>query len=75
MTNEMERAAMRVAVDFILSDYPKDVDIMDIPTLVEYTDQRILVWEPFVLGGRRGVEVAEIVYQLQEQILSMMESL
>jgi hypothetical protein len=75
VTNEMERAAMRVAVDFILSDYPKDVDIMDIPTLVEYTDQRILVWEPFVLGGRRGVEVAEIVYQLQEQILSMMESL
>jgi hypothetical protein len=75
VTPEIERAAMKIAVDFILSNYPSDVDIMDIPTLVEYTDQRVLVWEPFVLGGRRGIEVAETIYQLQGQILSMVESI
>ena len=55
---------MTNAVSFVLSAYPTDVDIMDIPTLVEYVDKRILVWDPFV--RRSGGELAEIIDQLFE---------
>jgi hypothetical protein len=55
---------MTNAVSFVLSDYPRDVDIMDIPTLVEYVDKRILVWEPF--SRRSGIELADIIDQLFE---------
>jgi hypothetical protein len=55
---------MTNAVSFVLSQYPRDVDIMDIPTLVEYVDKRILVWEPFV--RRSGGELAGIIDQLFE---------
>ena len=59
-----KRAFMECAVSFILSDYPRDVDIMDIPTLVEYVDKRVLVWEPFARRG--GIELADIIDQLFE---------
>lgn len=59
-----KRAFMECAVSFVLSDYPRDVDIMDIPTLVEYVDKRILVWEPFARRG--GIELADIIDQLFE---------
>jgi len=62
--NEAKRAFMTNAVSFVLSQYPRDVDIMDIPTLVEYVDKRILVWEPFV--RRSGGELAGIIDQLFE---------
>lgn len=62
--DETKRAFMTNAVSFVLSQYPRDVDIMDIPTLVEYVDQRILVWEPFV--RRSGGELAGIIDQLFE---------
>lgn len=61
---EIKKAFMRNAVSFVLSEYPQDVDIMDIPTLVEYVDKRILVWEPFV--RRSGIELADIIDQLFE---------
>lgn len=59
---QAERAFMTNAVSFVLSGYPKDVDIMDIPTLVEYVDKRITVWEPF--SRRSGMELADIIDQL-----------
>ena len=59
-----KRAFMETAVSFVLSDYPRDVDIMDIPTLVEYVDKRILVWEPF--SRKPGKELADIIDQLFE---------
>ena len=62
--DEAKKAFMTNAVSFVLSEYPKDVDIMDIPTLVEYVDKRILVWEPFV--RRSGIELAEVIDQLFE---------
>jgi hypothetical protein len=62
--DEAKKAFMTNAVSFVLSEYPKDVDIMDIATLVEYVDKRILVWEPFV--RRSGIELAEIIDQLFE---------
>jgi hypothetical protein len=55
---------MTNAVSFVLSEYPRDVDIMDIPTLVEYVDKRILVWEPF--SRRSGIELVDIIDQLFE---------
>lgn len=61
---EVKKAFMTNAVSFVLSEYPRDVDIMDIPTLVEYVDKRILVWEPFV--RRSGIELADIIDQLFE---------
>lgn len=61
---EVRKAFMTNAVSFVLSDYPRDVDIMDIPTLVEYVDKRILVWEPF--SRRSGIELADIIDQLFE---------
>jgi hypothetical protein len=61
---EAERAFMTNAVSFVLSEYPKDVDIMDIPTLVQYVDKRILVWEPF--SRRSGIELSDIIDQLFE---------
>ena len=61
---EAMRAFMETAVSFVLSDYPRDVDIMDIPTLVEYVDKRILVWEPF--SRKPGKELADIIDQLFE---------
>jgi hypothetical protein len=62
--DEIKKAFMTNAVSFVLSAYPTDVDIMDIPTLVEYVDKRILVWDPFV--RRSGGELAEIIDQLFE---------
>ena len=62
--DEAKKAFMKNAVSFVLSEYPRDVDIMDIPTLVEYVDKRILVWEPFV--RRSGIELAGIIDQLFE---------
>ena len=62
--DEIKKAFMTNAVSFVLSAYPHNVDIMDIPTLVEYVDQRILVWEPF--ARRSGVELAGIIDQLFE---------
>ena len=62
--DEIKKAFMTNAVSFVLSAYPTDVDIMDIPTLVEYVDKRILVWEPFV--RRSGIELADIIDQLFE---------
>lgn len=59
---DAERAFMKNAVSFVLSEYPQDVDIMDIPTLAEYVDKRILVWEPF--ARRSGSELADIIDQL-----------
>jgi hypothetical protein len=64
VSEEAKRAFMKNAISFILSDYPRDVDIMDIPTLVEYVDKRILVWEPF--SRRSGIELADIIDQLFE---------
>jgi hypothetical protein len=61
---EIKKAFMRNAVSFVLSEFPKEVDIMDIPTLVEYVDKRILVWEPF--ARRSGIELADIIDQLFE---------
>jgi hypothetical protein len=61
---ETKKEFMRNAVSFVLSEYPRDVDIMDIPTLVEYVDKRILVWEPFV--RRSGIELSDIIDQLFE---------
>jgi hypothetical protein len=61
---EAAKAFMTNAVAFILSEYPKDVDIMDIPTLVQYVDKRILVWEPF--SRRSGIELSDIIDQLFE---------
>ena len=61
---ETKKAFMKNAVSFVLSEYPRDVDIMDIPTLVEYVDKRILVWEPFV--RRSGIELSDIIDQLFE---------
>jgi len=72
---ETRRKAMTVAVNFVLSDYPKDVDIMDIPTLVEFADQRILVWEPFTYGGRSPNMIAEHIDQLFIDIVELVETL
>ena len=63
-SEEAQRRFMTNAVSFVLSEYPRDVDIMDIPTLVEYVDKRILVWEPF--SRRSGIELADIIDQLFE---------
>lgn len=62
--DEIKKAFMTNAVSFVLSAYPHDIDIMDIPTLVEYVDQRILVWAPF--ARRSGSELAGIIDQLFE---------
>lgn len=64
VSDEAKKAFMTNAVSFVLSEYPRDVDIMDIPTLVEYVDKRILVWEPF--SRRSGIELADIIDQLFE---------
>ena len=66
-SEEAKRAFMTNAVSFVLSEYPRDVDIMDIPTLVEYVDKRVLVWEPF--SRRSGIELADIIDQLFEMNL------
>lgn len=67
MATKEERHFMEVAVKFVLSAYPEDVDIMDIPTLVEYADQRILIWEPFT--RRPANEVADCIDQLHSMML------
>jgi len=67
MATKEERAFMEVAVRFILSVFPEDVDIMDIPTLVEYADQRVLIWEPFT--RRPANEVADYIDQLHGMML------
>ena len=69
------RKAMTVAVNFVLSDYPRDVDILDIPTLVEFSDQRILVWEPFTYGGRSPNMIVEHIDQLCTDIVELIETL
>jgi hypothetical protein len=67
MATREERAFMEVAVSFVLSAYPQDVDIMDVPTLVGYADQRVLIWEPFT--RRPANEVADYIDQLQNMML------
>ena len=54
-------------MSFVLSAYPQDVDIMDVPTLVGYADQRVLIWEPFT--RRPANEVADYIDQLQNMML------
>jgi hypothetical protein len=66
---ELERRVMEKACQFVLSDYPKDVDIMDIPTLVEFADQRVLIWEPF--ERRPANVVSEYIWQLYEMYLEL----
>jgi hypothetical protein len=73
--DETYRKALTIAVNFILSDYPRDVDIVDIPTLVEFSDQRILVWEPFTYGGRSPSMIAEHIDSLCSNISELIESL
>lgn len=68
---ELERRVMQKACQFVLSAYPEDVDIMDIPTLVEFADQRVIIWEPF--ERRPSSVVAEYIWQLYDMFLEVFQ--
>lgn len=71
---EQSNSALKIAMDFCLSEYPKDINITtlleDFENLV--TSDKILIWEP--LERKDPEEVAELISNLTSDIENLIEA-